>query len=173
MHTITGIAVALAEADTQEFLAYARQIVRNARALAEGLLEQGFDLVSGGTDNHLILIDLRNLKIPGKKLAKALDRAGIVTNYNTVPGDTAPPFSPSGLRIGTPAVTTRGMREEEMGHIARLMRRVVDHIGSDSVIDDVGKKALLLCSQFPVPDHFIIPSRTQPHYLYSAADGGE
>ncbi|MEW6751529.1 MAG: serine hydroxymethyltransferase [Candidatus Latescibacterota bacterium] len=173
MHTITGIAVALAEADTQEFLAYARQIVRNARALAEELQGQGFNLVSGGTDNHLILIDLRNLGVRGRKLAKALDRAGIVTNYNTVPGDPAPPYDPSGLRIGTPAVTTRGMREEQMAQIARLMRRVVDRLDSDTAIEEVSKRALLLCSQFPVPDHFIIPSKTQPHYLYSAPDEGE
>ena len=92
MHTITGIAVALAEADTREFLAYAHQIVANAKALAEGLQEHGFDLVSGGTDNHLILIDLRSKGIGGKKLARALDRAGIVTNYNTIPGDPAPPL---------------------------------------------------------------------------------
>ena len=172
MHTMTGIAVALAEADTQEFLAYARQIVGNAKALAEKLMEHGFELVSGGTDNHLMLIDLRNKGIPGKKLAKALDRAGIVTNYNTVPGDTAPPFNPSGLRIGTPAVTTRGMREEQMGAIADLINRVAENVNRDSVIEEVGKKALLLCSEFPVPDHFIIPNRMGPHYL-QAAVGGE
>ena len=165
MHTITGIAVALAEADTREFLAYAKQIVDNARALAEKLLECGFDLVSGGTDNHLILIDLRGKGIPGKKLAKALDRAGIVTNYNTVPGDTASPFNPSGLRMGTPAVTTRGMREEHMAVIARLINQVVENIDSDSAIEAVGKEALLLCSECPVPDHFIIPNRANPHYL--------
>ena len=172
MHTITGIAVALAEADTQEFLAYARQIVSNAKALADRLMEHGFELVSGGTDNHLMLIDLRNKGIPGKKLAKALDRAGIVTNYNTVPGDTAPPFNPSGLRIGTPAVTTRGMREEQVAVIADLINQVTENINRDSVIEEVGKKALLLCSEFPVPDHFIIPSRMGPHYL-QAAMGGE
>ena len=171
MHTITGIAVALAEADTQEFLAYARQIVSNAKALADKLMEHGFELVSGGTDNHLMLIDLRNKGIPGKKLAKALDRAGIVTNYNTVPGDTAPPFNPSGLRIGAPAVTTRGMREEQMAFIADLIDQVADNIDKDSVIEAVGKKALLLCSEFPVPDHFIIPSRMGPHYLQAAMGG--
>lgn len=171
MHTITGIAVALAEADTQEFLAYARQIVSNAKALAEKLMEHGFELVSGGTDNHLMLIDLRNKGIPGKKLAKVLDRAGIVTNYNTVPGDTAPPFNPSGVRIGTPAVTTRGMREEQMAAIAGFINRVAENINRDSVIEEVGKKALLLCSEFPVPDHFIIPTRMGPHYLQAAMGG--
>ncbi|RJR45260.1 MAG: serine hydroxymethyltransferase [Desulfobacteraceae bacterium] len=167
MHTITGIAVALAEANTREFLAYAKQIVANAKALAEKLAEHGFDIVSGGTDNHLILIDLRSRKIPGKKLAKALDRAGIVTNYNTIPGDTAPPFNPSGLRIGTPSVTTRGMREPEMATIAGFINKVAENVDNDSVIEEVSKKALLLCSEFSVPDHFIIPNKTEPHYMYS------
>jgi len=167
MHTITGIAVALAEANTREFLSYAKQIVANAKALAEKLAEHGFDIVSGGTDNHLILIDLRSKKIAGKKLAKALDRAGIVTNYNTIPGDTAPPFNPSGLRIGTPSVTTRGMREKEMEIIAGFINRVAENIENESVIEEVGKKALLLCSEFSVPDHFIIPNKTEPQYMCS------
>jgi glycine hydroxymethyltransferase len=138
---------------------YAQQIVKNAKALAEKLLEYGFDLVSGGTDNHLMLIDLRNKGIPGKKLAKALDRARIVSNYNTVPGDTAPPFNPSGLRLGTPAITTRGMREPEAQQIATFIHRVAQNIDKESVIEEVGKEVLLLCSQFPVPEHFIIPNR--------------
>ncbi|MCU0915736.1 MAG: serine hydroxymethyltransferase [Planctomycetes bacterium] len=159
MHTLTAIAVALAEADTPEFEEYARQVVKNARALAEKLLEYGFDLVSGGTDNHLMLIDLRNKGIPGKKLAKALDRARIVTNYNTIPGDPAPPFNPSGLRLGTPAITTRGMKEPEAQQIAAFISRVAENIDKESVIEEVGKEVLLLCSQFPVPEHFIIPTR--------------
>jgi len=167
MHTITGIAVALAEANTREFLSYAKQIIANAKALAEKLAEHGFDIVSGGTDNHLILIDLRSKKIAGKKLAKALDRASIVTNYNTIPGDTAPPFNPSGLRIGTPSVTTRGMREKEMAIIAGFINRVAENIENESVIEEVSKKALLLCSEFSVPDHFIIPNKTEPQYMYS------
>ena len=165
MHTITGIAVALAEADTQEFLAYAQQIVANAKALAEKLMEFGFRLVSGGTDNHLLLLDLRNKQVGGKKLAKALDRAGIVTNYNTIPGDPTPPKNPNGLRIGTPAVTTRGMCEGQMAIIAELIDEVVNHIDDDNRIEAVGKKALLLCSEFPVPDHFIIPNSIEPKYL--------
>ena len=159
MHTLTAIAVAMAEADTPEFVAYARQIVKNARALAEKLLELGFNLVSGGTDNHLILIDLRNKGIPGKKLAKALDRARIVTNYNTIPGDSAPPMNPSGLRLGTPAITTRGMKEAEARQVAVFIHRVAESIDNESVIEQVGKEALLLCSQFPVPEHFIIPAK--------------
>jgi glycine hydroxymethyltransferase len=161
MHTLTAIAVAMAEADTPEFVSYAKQVVKNAKALANKLLEYGFNLVSGGTDNHLILIDLRNKNIPGKKLAKALDRARIVTNYNTVPGDPAPPSNPSGLRIGTPAMTTRGMREPEAEQIAAFINKVVENIDNDTVIEEVGKEVLLLCSQFTVPEHFIINNKTQ------------
>jgi glycine hydroxymethyltransferase len=159
MHTLTAIAVAMAEANTPEFVAYAKQIVANAKALAEKLLEYGFDLVTGGTDNHLILIDLRNKNIPGKKMAKALDRARIVTNYNTIPGDPAPPMNPNGVRIGTPAVTTRGFKEPEARKIAKFINTVAENIDNESVIEKVGKEVLLLCSQFPVPDHFIIPAK--------------
>jgi len=165
MQTITAIAVALAEADTPEFVAYAKQIVKNAKALAEKLLEYGFNLVTGGTDNHLILIDLRNKNVPGKKLAKALDRARIETNYNTIPADPAPPANPSGLRIGTPAITTRGMKEEQAQQIATLINKVTENIDNESVIEEVGKEALLLCSQFPVPEHFIIPNKNNPEAL--------
>jgi glycine hydroxymethyltransferase len=159
MHTISALAVALKEADTPEFIAYSTQIVKNAKVLAEGLLEKGFKLFSGGTDNHLILIDLRNKGIPGKKLAKALDRARIETNYNTIPGDPAKPFNPNGLRIGTPAVTTRGMKEEQMKIIALLISRVTENIDNEEAIAQVGRESLLLCSQFPVPEHFIIPAK--------------
>jgi glycine hydroxymethyltransferase len=159
MHTLTAVAVALAEADTPEFVAYAKQIVKNARALAEKLLEYGFNLVSGGTDNHLILIDLRSKRIPGKKMAKALDRARIVTNYNTIPGDPAPPLNPSGLRIGTPAITTRGFKEAEAQQVAAFIHRVAENIDNEPAIEEIGKEVLLLCSQFPVPEHFIIPHK--------------
>ena len=159
MHTLTAVAVALAEADTPEFVAYAKQIVKNAKALAEGLLEHGFNLSSGGTDNHLILIDLRNKKVAGKKLAKALDRAGIVTNYNTTPLDPSHPANPTGLRMGTPAITTRGMKEEEMRQIAGFISKVADNVDSETIIEEVGRDVLLLCSQFPVPDHFILPNK--------------
>ena len=159
MHTMTAVAVAMAEADTPEFAPYAKQIIKNAKALAEKLLEYGFNLTSGGTDNHLILIDLRNKNIPGKKLAKALDRARIVTNYNSIPNDPAPPANPSGLRIGTPAMTTRGMKEEQARQIADFINTVAENIDNESAIQEVGKEALLLCSHFPVPDHFIIPGK--------------
>jgi len=113
-HTTAAIAVALKEAATADFKAYGHQIVRNAKALAAGLLERGFDLVSGGTDNHLLLLDLTSKKVIGKKAAQALDRAGIIGNYNTVPFDPRKPFSPSGLRLGTPSITSRGMKEADM-----------------------------------------------------------
>jgi glycine hydroxymethyltransferase len=161
MHTMTAIAVALAEADTPEFVEYAKQIVKNAKALSEKLLEYGFNLVSGGTDNHLMLIDLRNKGIPGKKLAKALDRAKIETNYNSIPNDPAPPFNPSGLRIGTPAITTRGMKEEQAKSVAYFINKVVENIDNETVIEEVGKEVLLLCSQFPVPEHFIIQGKNR------------
>jgi len=159
MHTITAIAVALAEADTPQFVEYAKQIVKNAKALAEKLLEYGFNLVSGGTDNHLILIDLRNKNIPGRKLARALDRAKIVTNCNTVPDDPAPPFNPSGLRLGTPAITTRRMKEAQAEQIATFINKVAENIDDESVIEKVGKEVSHLCSQFPVPEYFIVNSR--------------
>jgi len=159
MHTMTAVAVAMAEADTPEFVVYAKQIVKNAKALANKLLEYGFNLSSGGTDNHLILIDLRNKNVTGKKLAKALDRARIVTNYNTTPIDPAHPANPTGLRLGTPAITTRGMKEPHAELIASFINKVVENIDNESVIEEVGREALLLSSQFPVPGHFIIPNK--------------
>jgi glycine hydroxymethyltransferase len=170
MHTLTAIAVAMAEADTPEFVAYAKQIVKNAKALAEKLLEHGFNLSSGGTDNHLILIDLRNKNILGKKLAKALDRARIVTNYNTTPLDPAHPSNPTGLRLGTPAITTRGMKEEQARQIAGFINKVAENIDNESVIEEVGKEVLLLSSQFAVPEHFIIPNKNNPQMMQAAND---
>src|SRR6266567_484656 len=120
-HTTAAIAVALHEAAQPAFRDYAHQIVANAKRLADALSERGFELVSGGTDNHLILIDLTSKGVPGKPAAQALDRAGLETNYNTVPYDPRKPFNPSGLRIGTPAVTSRGMGPAEMDLIARWM----------------------------------------------------
>jgi len=168
MHTLTAIAVAMAEADTPEFIAYAKQIVKNAKALAQKLLEYGFNLISGGTDNHLMLIDLQNKNITGKKLAKALDRARIVSNYNTTPLDPAHPANPTGLRIGTPAITTRGMKEAEAEQIATFINKVVENIDNESVIEEVGKEVLLLCSRFPVPEHFIIPNKNNPGALQAS-----
>ncbi len=124
-HTTAGIAVALKEAATPAFKEYAHSIVKNARALAEDLIGRGLHVVSGGTDNHLILIDLSNKNVPGKIAAQALDRAGIELNYNSVPYDTRKPFDPSGIRLGTPSVTSRGMGPAEMKRIADWMDRVI------------------------------------------------
>jgi glycine hydroxymethyltransferase len=150
-NTTAAIGVALKEASTEEFREYGRQTVRNAKALAAELLERGFSLVSGGTDNHLILIDLTNKGVFGKKAAQALDRAGIVANYNAIPYDTRKPFSPSGLRIGTPAVTSRGMGESEMRQIAAWMDEVVAAPADESLAERVCNEVRELCEGFPAP----------------------
>ncbi len=150
-NTIAGIGVALKEAATPEFRAYGHQIIANAKAMAAELRERGFDLITGGTDNHLILMDLTGKKVTGKKYAKALDRANIVGNYNTIPFDPRKPFSPSGLRIGTPSVTTRGMKEEEMRQIARWMDEVIDHVKDGEALDRIGAEVADFCRAFPAP----------------------
>ncbi|MEX2247007.1 MAG: serine hydroxymethyltransferase [Dehalococcoidia bacterium] len=150
-NTIAGIGVALREAAMPEFREYGRQIVSNAKALGAELRERGFDLITGGTDNHLILIDLTGKKVIGKKAAKALDRANIVSNYNTIPFDPRKPFSPSGLRIGTPAVTTRGMKEEDMRQIGRWMDEVVAQVNDEEALDRIGGEVRDFCRQFPAP----------------------
>ncbi|MEV6927141.1 serine hydroxymethyltransferase [Dactylosporangium sp. NPDC051485] len=151
-HTTAGIAVALGEASKPEFSAYAHQIVANAKALASALLERGFDLVSGGTDNHLILLDLTSKGIGGKPVAKALDRAGIETNYNTVPYDTRKPFDPSGVRLGTPALTTRGLTEAQMPQVADWISRAVDAALKDDEagLDTIAAEVRELLSAYPM-----------------------
>ncbi|MGH2795496.1 MAG: serine hydroxymethyltransferase [Actinomycetota bacterium] len=150
-HTTAAIAVALHEAAKPEFKDYAHQIVANAKALAAALSDRGFDLVSGGTDNHLILIDLTNKGVPGKPAAKALDRAGIELNYNSVPFDPRKPFDPSGMRIGTPAVTSRGMREPEMAQIAAWIDKVVAAPDDDGLADQIAGEIREMCARFPAP----------------------
>lgn len=152
-HTTAAIAVALKEAATEEFRAYAHAIVENAKALAEGLISRGFDLVSGGTDNHLLLVDLENKQLPGKQAAKALDRAGIELNYNTVPFDPRKPFDPSGIRIGTAAVTSRGMTAGDMDSIAGWIDRVVEaeRSGDQAAVDKVGAEVREFTARFPTP----------------------
>jgi glycine hydroxymethyltransferase len=150
-HTTAGIAVALGEARRPEFSKYAHQIVVNAKALAARLLEHGYDLVSGGTDNHLILVDLTKQQLPGKKAAKALDRAGIELNYNTVPFDPRKPFDPSGIRLGTPSVTSRGMKEAEMVRIADWMHRVLRAPEDEAAGTKVAAEIKDLCRGFPAP----------------------
>ncbi|GAA5002266.1 serine hydroxymethyltransferase [Actinopolymorpha pittospori] len=152
-HTTAAIAVALREAATEEFRRYAAQIVANAKALAEALTERGFSLVSGGTDNHLILIDLATREIAGKPAAKALDRAGIELNFNTVPFDPRKPWSPSGIRIGTPAVTTRGMRPEHMAQIAAWMDDAIEAAKKDDgeALDAIAGQVRDFTRAFPIP----------------------
>ena len=150
-HTTAAIGVALREAATPAFNEYGRQVVANAKALAGELLERGFQLVSGGTDNHLVLIDMTNKGISGKRASRALDRAGIVTNYNSVPYDPRKPFNPSGVRVGTPAVTSRGMREEEMRRIAAWMEEVAAAPLDEAVTDRVREEVRELCQAFPPP----------------------
>ncbi|ODS54486.1 MAG: serine hydroxymethyltransferase [Acidobacteria bacterium SCN 69-37] len=152
-HTTAAIAVALHEAAQPSFRDYARQIVANAQALAEALLARGFDLISGGTDNHLILIDLTNKGLGGKPAAAALDRAGIELNYNTVPYDTRKPFDPSGIRLGTAALTTRGLRESHMPDIARWMDEAIAARRRDdeTSLDRIAAEIRELLIDFPLP----------------------
>jgi len=150
-HTTAGIAVALKEAATPAFAEYAHQIVRNARALAGHLAEHGFKLISGGTDTHLILMDVTPRGLTGKAFAKALDRAGLECNYNTVPGDPRKPFDPSGVRLGTPAVTSRGMKEPEMARIAAFFSRVGEAVGQEDVLDRLAAEVREFTAAFPCP----------------------
>ncbi|HVV23510.1 MAG TPA: serine hydroxymethyltransferase [Pseudonocardiaceae bacterium] len=151
-HTTAAIAVALREASAPEFREYAHAVVANAQALAAGLVERGFDLVSGGTDNHLILVDLTNKGIGGKPAAKALDRAGIELNYNTVPFDPRKPFDPSGIRIGTPAVTTRGLGVDQMPQVAEWMDRAITaaDAGDDAAIEAIAGEVRDLMAGYPM-----------------------
>ena len=151
MHTIAAKAVALREAATPEFAAYSAQIVANAKALAEGLQQEGLRLVSGGTDNHLMLVDVGVKGLTGKAAEAALDAAGITANKNTIPYDEQRPTVTSGVRIGTPALTTRGMREGEMAAVARLIGRVLDAVDDESVRAAVRGDARELAAAFPIP----------------------
>jgi glycine hydroxymethyltransferase len=154
-HTTAGIAVALREASTPAFREYAAQVVANAKALATALVERGFDLISGGTDNHLILADLTGKGIGGKPAAKALDRAGIELNYNTVPYDTRKPFDPSGIRLGTPALTTRGLTEAQMPQVAAWMDEAVTAAvkEDDSTLDRIAGEVSDLLASYPMPGY--------------------
>jgi len=150
MHVIAAKAVAFGEALRPEFREYSAQIIRNARTLADELARQGFRLVSGGTDNHLLLVDLTDNGITGRDAASALDRAGITVNKNNVPFDKRSPFVTSGIRIGTAALTTRGMKEDEMRLIGRMIGEVLRSSGDDGVISSVRERVRELCSHFPL-----------------------
>jgi glycine hydroxymethyltransferase len=150
MHVIAAKAVAFKEALSPEFRNYARQVVANAKALAETLQARGFDLVSGGTDNHLMLVDLRRRDLTGKDAETALGRAGITVNKNTVPGETRSPFVTSGIRIGTAALTTRGMREEEMRRVGGWIADVLEAPENEAVIEKVRRGVAELTAEFPL-----------------------
>jgi glycine hydroxymethyltransferase len=152
-HTTAGIAVALREAAAPSFRAYAAQVVANAAALAVALQERGFDLVSGGTDNHLLLVDLTSKGIGGKPAAKALDRAGIELNFNTVPFDPRRPFDPSGIRLGTPAITTRGLTEQHMPQLAAWMDEAITAAAKDDdgPLERIAAEIRDLLTAFPAP----------------------
>ncbi|HSU13918.1 serine hydroxymethyltransferase [Longimicrobium sp.] len=150
MHVIAAKAVAFEEALRPDFADYSGRVIANAKALAGGLMERGFNLVSGGTDNHLMLVDLRNKGVTGKVAEKSLDRAGITVNKNTVPGETESPFVTSGIRIGTPALTTRGLGEAEMRAIAGLIERVIAAPDDEQVATAVRGEVREMCSRFPL-----------------------
>jgi len=149
-HVNAAKAVAFHEAAQPEFKEYAAQIVRNAKALAEELLARGLKLVSGGTDNHLILVDLTEKEITGKQAEEALDRASITCNKNMIPFDPRTPFNPSGIRLGTPALTTRGMKEGEMKQVGRFIAEVIDHVDDETVAEKIKKEVRQLCQAFPL-----------------------
>jgi glycine hydroxymethyltransferase len=150
MHVIAAKAVAFYEALQPEFKVYSAQVLANARAMTGVLKERGYKIVSGGTDNHLFLVDLIDKNITGKDADAALGRAHMTVNKNAVPNDPRPPMVTSGLRLGTPAVTTRGFKEPEVQQLSHWIAEVLDHMGDDSVIERVRAQVLTLCRRFPV-----------------------
>lgn len=149
-HVIAAKAVAFQEASTNDFKEYAQQVVNNAQTLANGLQKEGITLVTGGTDNHLILIDLSPLKKTGKEIEQALDQAGITVNKNTVPNEKLSPFITSGIRIGTPALTTRGMKEKEMEQIALWIVQVIKDFQNETLLSKIKADVQNLCQKFPI-----------------------
>jgi glycine hydroxymethyltransferase len=150
MHIVAAKAVAFAEALRPEFRTYAAQIVANAKVLAQGLQEAGFRIVSGGTDNHLMLVDVFQKGILGSDAELALGKAGITVNKNSIPYDTNPPLKPSGIRVGTPALTTRGMKEPEMRVIAAWIAKALELRNNDAALDRIRGEVAELASQFPL-----------------------
>ena len=149
-HIIAGKAVALLEAMQPEFKEYAKQIVKNAKALAQGLLDEGLDIVGGMTENHLMTLDLRKTGKTGKDMANVLERVGITANKNTVPNDPQSPFVTSGIRLGTPAVTTRGFKEEDMRKVAKIIATAIFSSDNENVLADLRKESLELCKKHPL-----------------------
>jgi glycine hydroxymethyltransferase len=150
MHIIAAKAVCFKEAMSEEFKTYQQQVVKNARVMAEGFIKRGYEVVSGGTDDHLFLLSLVKQEITGKDADAALGRAYITVNKNAVPNDPRPPFVTSGLRIGSPAVTRRGFKEAEVAQLTEWMCDILDDIKNESVIDAVREKVKALCARFPV-----------------------
>ncbi|MCL2588810.1 MAG: serine hydroxymethyltransferase, partial [Oscillospiraceae bacterium] len=148
MHIIAAKAVGFGEALKPEFKAYQKQVLANSKALAQGLLDRGFDLVSGGTDNHLMLADLRKFDITGKEMQLRLDEVQITANRNTIPNDPQSPFVTSGVRLGTPAVTSRGFTEAEMDEVAELV--YLTATAFDTKADHIRKEADALCARHPI-----------------------
>lgn len=148
MHIIAAKAVCFGEALKPEFKTYQQQVVKNAKALAKAMVEEGFDLVSGGTDNHLMLVDLQNMGVSGKEMQNRLDEVYITVNKNAVPNDPASPFVTSGIRIGTPAVTTRGLMEEDMKTIAGLIKMAVTQF--DEKADEIRSAVNQICEKYPL-----------------------
>ena len=150
MHVIAAKAVAFKEALSNDFKQYSAQVIKNAKALADKLLSMDYKLISNGTDTHLMLVDLRNKGVTGKKAEEALEQAGITVNKNMVPFDDQSPFVTSGIRIGTPALTTRGMKEEQMREIGGLIDNVITNIGNESIYTQVRSRVFDICQQFPL-----------------------
>jgi glycine hydroxymethyltransferase len=150
MHVIAATAVALKEAMTNGFKDYQKKVVANAKKIASELMARGYKIVSGGTDNHLFLVDLSDKNITGKDAEEALDRAGITLNKNSIPYDERTPAITSGIRIGTPCVTTRGMGEEEMVNIAEMLHEVLSNVGDSQVIEKIRQEVKQLCLKFPI-----------------------
>ncbi|MDI6729505.1 MAG: serine hydroxymethyltransferase [Thermodesulfovibrionales bacterium] len=150
VHVIAAKAVALKEALTPEFKDYQKRVVSNAKRLAEGLIKRGFKIISGGTDNHLMLVDLRNMNVTGKEAEEALDKAGITVNKNSIPYDDKPPTITSGIRLGTPSITTRGMGDSEMDEIADIISNIISNINNPSAIADMNGRVKALCNRHPI-----------------------
>jgi glycine hydroxymethyltransferase len=144
--------VAFREAGTPEFKEYAEQILKNAKHLANAMMKQGFKLITNGTDNHMILADVKtSFDLDGKLVEEALDKIGLTLNKNVIPDDALPPYRPSGIRLGTPALTTRGLKEEHMEQIAQWMKQAIDAHNDDKKLDTIHKDVAAFATQFPLP----------------------
>ena len=151
MHVIAGKAVMLKEANTTEFRDYAQQVVTNAKQLATHLIASGFNLVTGGTDNHLLLLDIRDREITGRDAANALEKAGIVCNFNSVPFDDRPVREGGGIRLGTPAITSRGLKSKHMSLVANWIMRVLHDINNEDELKVINEEIETLLDEFPTP----------------------